>query len=108
MNEPMGGAQHHVETMRARLWSSISQRRLLIAPGVYDGLSARVAAGAGFGVLYVSGGAVARSTGVPDVGLMTMSEVLDRTRQIVDAVDCPVIADADTGYGHLERPAHGT
>jgi 2-methylisocitrate lyase-like PEP mutase family enzyme len=58
-----------------------------------------VAAGAGFSVLYVSGGAVARSTGVPDVGLMTMSEVLDRTRQIVDAVDCPVIADADTGYG---------
>ena len=99
MNGPTAGAQHHVEAMRADLWNSISKRRLLIAPGVYDGLSARVAEGAGFSVVYVSGGAVARSTGVPDVGLMTMSEVLDRTRQIVDAVDCPVIADADTGYG---------
>jgi 2-methylisocitrate lyase-like PEP mutase family enzyme len=99
MNGPTEGAQHHVEAMRADLWNSISKRRLLIAPGVYDGLSARVAEGAGFSVVYVSGGAVARSTGVPDVGLMTMSEVLDRTRQIVDAVDCPVIADADTGYG---------
>jgi 2-methylisocitrate lyase-like PEP mutase family enzyme len=99
MNGPSEGAQRRVEAIRADLWDSINERQLLIAPGVYDGLSARVAERAGFAVLYVSGGAVSRSTGVPDVGLMTMSEVLDRTREIVDAVDCPVIADADTGYG---------
>lgn len=87
------------DAVRADLWHAIRTRQLLIAPGVYDGLSARVAEAAGFRVLYVSGGAVARSTGVPDVGLMTMSEVLNRTREIVDAVSCPVIADADTGYG---------
>jgi 2-methylisocitrate lyase-like PEP mutase family enzyme len=99
MNGPAEGARSHAEALRAQLWNSIREPRLLIAPGVYDGLSARVAERVGFGVVYVSGGAVARSTGVPDVGLMTMSEVLDRTREIVDAVDCPVIADADTGYG---------
>ena len=77
----------------------MEQGRLVVAPGVYDGLSAVIAESAGFGAVYVSGGAIARSTGVPDVGLMTMSEVLDRTRQIVDAVVCPVIADIDTGYG---------
>ena len=99
MNGPGKGARSHPEAMRVKLWSAIRERRLLIAPGVYDGLSARVAERAGFGVVYVSGGAVARSTGVPDVGLMTMNEVIDRTREIVDAVDCPIIADADTGYG---------
>jgi 2-methylisocitrate lyase-like PEP mutase family enzyme len=99
MNGPTENGRHDPSALRARLWNAIEGRRLVIAPGVYDGLSARVAEGAGFGAVYLSGGAVARSTGVPDVGLLTMSEVLDRTRQIVDAVDCPVIADADTGYG---------
>jgi len=73
---------------------------LVIAPGVYDGLSARIAAAAGFSALYCSGGAVARSTGVPDLGLLTMTEVLARLREVVDATTLPVIADADTGYGN--------
>jgi 2-methylisocitrate lyase-like PEP mutase family enzyme len=89
----------NAQPLRVGLRNAIDARQLVIAPGVYDGLSARVAEGAGFPAVYVSGGAVARSTGVPDVGLLTMSEVLDRTREIVDAVGCPVIADADTGYG---------
>lgn len=71
----------------------------MVAPGVYDGLSAVIVEAAGFGAVYASGGAIARSSGVPDVGLLTMSEVLARTKQIVDAVACPVIADIDTGYG---------
>lgn len=73
---------------------------MVVAPGVYDGLSARIAALAGFEAVYVSGGAVARSSGVPDLGLLTMTEVLGRIREVVDAVDVPVIADADTGYGN--------
>src|SRR4030081_2032090 len=73
---------------------------LVVAPGVYDGLSARIAAAAGFSALYCSGGAVARSTGVPDLGLLTMTEVLARLREVVDATTLPVIADADTGYGN--------
>ena len=83
-----------------------SLRRLLdgpetvVAPGVYDGLSARIAERAGFSAVYCSGGAVARSTGVPDLGLLSMSEVLTRLREVVDAVTVPVVADADTGYGN--------
>jgi 2-methylisocitrate lyase-like PEP mutase family enzyme len=72
----------------------------IVAPGVYDGLSARIAAAAGFRALYCSGGAVARSAGVPDLGLLTMTEVLTRLREVVDATSLPVIADADTGYGN--------
>jgi len=73
---------------------------IVVAPGVYDGLSARIATAAGFAALYCSGGAVARSTGVPDLGLLTMTEVLARLREVVDATTLPVIADADTGYGN--------
>jgi 2-methylisocitrate lyase-like PEP mutase family enzyme len=87
------------ESPRRALRRSIESGCMMVAPGVYDGLSAVVARAAGFDAVYVSGGAVARSTGVPDIGLMTMTEVLDRSRQIVDAVDCPVVCDVDTGYG---------
>lgn len=91
----------HVRRLREDLREAISQPKLLIAPGVWDGLSARVAQAAGFGAVYVSGGSVARSAGAPDLGLLTMSEMLARIREVVDSVDCPVIADADTGYGGM-------
>lgn len=84
---------------RGLLREAIGDRKLLIAPGVWDGLSARVVRAAGFGAVYLSGGSVARSIGVPDLGLLTMSEMLGRLREVVDSVDCPIIADADTGYG---------
>ncbi|MCL6552149.1 MAG: oxaloacetate decarboxylase [Firmicutes bacterium] len=73
---------------------------LLIAPGVFDGLSARIAAEAGFEALYASGGAIARSVGLPDLGLLGLPEVLARVREITDATPLPVIADADAGYGN--------
>lgn len=73
---------------------------MVVAPGVFDGLSARIAVEAGFAACYLSGGAVARSSGVPDLGLLTMTEVLARVREVCDAVPVPVIADADTGYGN--------
>jgi 2-methylisocitrate lyase-like PEP mutase family enzyme len=95
---PVGDGAH-AGSRREVLREALGDGRLLVAPGVYDGLSARVAQDVGFGAVYVSGGSVARSAGVPDIGLMTMSEVLERVRQVVDAVRCPVIADADTGYG---------
>jgi 2-methylisocitrate lyase-like PEP mutase family enzyme len=74
--------------------------RLLVAPGCFDGLSARLVEEAGFEAAYLSGGAVARSMGIPDIGLVTMSEVIERAAQVVAAVKLPVIADADTGYGN--------
>jgi 2-methylisocitrate lyase-like PEP mutase family enzyme len=83
-----------------RLKELLSGTEPLLAPGVYDGLSAKVAEQAGFDAVYLSGGAVARSTGVPDLGLLSMTEVRDRTAQICAAVGIPVLADIDTGYGN--------
>jgi 2-methylisocitrate lyase-like PEP mutase family enzyme len=73
----------------------------LVAPGVFDGLSAQVVERAGFGAVYASGGAISRSAGLPDLGLLSMTEVRDRVAQICNAVDeAAVIADIDTGYGN--------
>lgn len=72
---------------------------VFIAPGVYDALSARIVQEAGFEMVYVSGQAMAASYGLPDLGLLTMSEVVSRAASITEAVDIPVICDADTGYG---------
>src|SRR3546814_6405626 len=83
-----------------RLRKLIEGDDVILAPGVYDGLSARLVEAAGFDVTYASGGAIARSTGVPDLGLLSLSEIGARLEQIVDAVTIPVIADADTGYGN--------
>ena len=78
----------------------LKRNKLLVAPGCFDGLSARLVEEAGFEAAYLSGGAVARSMGIPDIGLVTMSEVIERAAQVVSAVRIPVIADADTGYGN--------
>ena len=78
----------------------LKRDKLLVAPGCFDGLSARLVEEAGFEAAYLSGGAVARSMGIPDIGLVTMSEVIERAAQVVSAVKIPVIADADTGYGN--------
>lgn len=76
--------------------------RPVLAPGVWDGLSARLAVRAGAAALHASGGAIARSTGQPDLGLLGLAEMSARIAEIVDgAADTPVIADADTGHGGL-------
>ncbi len=85
---------------RKKLKELFARKKLLVAPGAFDGLSARLVEEAGFEALYLSGGAVARSMGIPDIGLVTMSEVVERAVQVVSAVKIPVIADADTGYGN--------
>jgi carboxyvinyl-carboxyphosphonate phosphorylmutase len=73
----------------------------VLAPGAYDALSARLIEAAGFPVVYMTGfGTAASLLGRPDVGLLTMSEMVDNARRIVQAVNVPVIADADTGYGN--------
>ncbi len=88
--------------MRAttKLRQSLASGRAVVAPGVFDGLSARLTEQAGFPALYASGGAIARSAGIPDLGLLSLSEIVARLEMIVDAVTVPVIADADTGYGN--------
>jgi 2-methylisocitrate lyase-like PEP mutase family enzyme len=82
------------------LRSLLARGGLLIAPGVYDGLSARIAESAGFDALYVSGGAIARGMGYPDVGLVTQTEMAKRLEEIRAVTRLPLIVDADTGYGN--------
>ncbi len=85
----------------AALRDLMSRRQVILAPGAYDALSARLVEAAGFPAVYMTGFGVAASMlGRPDVGLTTMSEMLDSARRIVQAVTVPVIADADTGYGN--------
>lgn len=70
------------------------------APGAYDSLSARLVQRAGFPAIYMTGfGATASRLGQPDIGLLTQTEMCTQARDMVRAVDIPVIADADTGYG---------
>lgn len=73
---------------------------VIVAPGVWDGLSARLVARAGFVAAYATGGGIARSMGYPDLGLLSLSEIVDRLANIVEHAGVPVIADADTGYGN--------
>jgi len=86
--------------LRQTLKKLLNRKQLLVAPGCFDGLSARLVQEAGFEAAYLSGGAIARSMGIPDIGLVTMSESIERAAQIVSAIQIPVIADADTGYGN--------
>lgn len=73
----------------------------LVAPGAYDALSALLVEQAGFDVVYMTGfGTTAGLLGRPDFGLLSGSEMADSARRIVAAVDVPVIADGDTGYGN--------
>jgi 2,3-dimethylmalate lyase len=83
----------------------------LVLPGVYDGISAKLAASIGFDALYMTGyGVVASALGIADAGLATFTEMLDRVRCIAGTTDLPFIADGDTGYGGLlnvERTVRG-
>ena len=84
----------------ARLQELIRRPGILVTPGVYDCLSARLVEAAGFEIVAVTGaGLTASALGVPDLGLMTMTEVADRVRAIADSVNVPVFADCENGFG---------
>ena len=79
----------------------LDEPEIIVLPGAYDALTARLAERAGFSAVFTTGfGFAATVLGVPDLGLLTMSETMDRVRHIVRAVDIPLIADMDTGYGN--------
>jgi len=78
----------------------ISRPKLLLAPGVADAMNARIVAREGFEALYMTGGGTsATRLGLPDVGLLTMTEMVDNAQRIAEAAEIPLIADADNGYG---------
>jgi len=91
------------ESLRARL----TRKPIVVAPGVYDPLTALVATQAGFTTLYVSGAAIAYTRlGRPDIGLVSMAEVAETVSKIRDRVSAQLIVDADTGYGNALNVAH--
>ena len=85
-----------------KLRQLISQPILLLPPGAYDAWSARLIEKAGFPVVYMTGyGVSASAIGQPDIGLLTMTEMVNVARNMVNAINIPLIADGDTGYGGI-------
>jgi 2-methylisocitrate lyase-like PEP mutase family enzyme len=93
--------------MSVTLRSRLAAGEFVVAPGIYDMISARLADGMGFPALYMTGyGTVASFLGLPDAGLATYSEMVGRVERIASQCATPLIADADTGYGGLLNVRH--
>jgi 2,3-dimethylmalate lyase len=90
-----------------RLKAAFAERRFVVAPGIFDMISAKIADGMGFDCLYATGfGTVASHLGVADAGIATYTDMVGRVGQMARGVKTPVIADADTGYGGLLNVRH--
>ena len=90
-------------SLRARLQSG----KILVAPGAYDALSARLLEQAGFEAVYRGGyAASAAAFALPDHGITTLTDMVDHQRRMTNAIGLPVIADADTGYGEVPQVVH--
>ena len=87
-------------TPRQRFAAAIASGEMVVAPGCYDGLTAKLIERAGFGACYMTGAGTASAHGLPDFGLLSMTEMVANAARIAGAVDIPVIADADTGFGN--------
>jgi 2,3-dimethylmalate lyase len=87
------------ETTR-RLRTLLNGSEMVVAPFVYDALQAKIAERTGFNAVYMTGFGTAAARGFPDLGLLTMSEMVQNVRTIAHAVKIPLICDADTGYGN--------
>ena len=83
-----------------RLRERLSEPEMIVAPFVYDALQARLAEAAGFEAVYMTGFGTAAARGYPDLGLLTLSEMVQNARAIARSVRVPTICDADTGYGN--------
>jgi methylisocitrate lyase len=89
------------ERATTRLRALLARPGLLVLPGAADALSARLVEEAGFPAVYATGAGIANELlGLPDLGLATMTEILEQVRRMVAAVDVPLVADVDTGYGN--------
>jgi 2-methylisocitrate lyase-like PEP mutase family enzyme len=87
-------------TQASRLRALLSRDGMVVAPGAYDCITAKLIEQAGFDAVYMTGAGTAATLGYPDFGLVTMSEMVANAGRIAAAVEAPVIADADTGYGN--------
>jgi methylisocitrate lyase len=79
----------------------LAQDGIIVAPGVFNPISARLACKVGFQALYFSGAVFSNSMGLPDLGVFTLSELITAVHQITGTVQTPLIVDAETGFGEL-------
>ena len=86
-------------TPTARLRELLAGPDMLVAPGAYDGITARMIEQAGFAAVYMTGAGTSAAYGLPDYGLLSVTEMVDNAARITGAVALPLIADGDTGYG---------
>lgn len=92
---------------RAALAARLRARQFTVVPGIYDMISAKLADRAGFPVLYMTGyGTVASLLGLPDAGLASYTEMVERAGRFAQGISVPLIADGDTGYGGLLNVRH--
>lgn len=97
------------EELRQKFKAMIASGNMVTAPGCYDGLTATLISSAGFDCAYMTGAGTSIAKGYPDFGLMTMTEMVANAYTIANASQCPVICDADTGYGNelnMTRTVH--
>jgi methylisocitrate lyase len=93
-------AKRSSTTHKTKHLRDLLKKGTVVAPGAFNAITAKLIERAGFEVIYISGAGIVNGlTGFPDIGLLTMTEVVAQARYIADAVEVPVIADADTGYG---------
>ena len=87
------------EELANRFRALVEANEILQIPGAHDAMAALVARNTGFSALYLSGAAYTASKGLPDLGIVTSTEVAERARDLVRATDLPVLVDIDTGFG---------
>lgn len=103
----MAHGQRQIAPLPDQLRQAVDGTAPLLLPGVYDALSARLAAAAGFDAIYVTGAGLANSRlGVPDIGLTSVDQLADHVAAISDAVEVPLVVDGDTGFGNAVNVAH--
>ena len=95
----MPSAPEPMSTAR-RLRELLLRPQILVAPGAYDGMTAKMVEQAGFDAVYMTGAGASAARGFPDYGLVTMSEMAESAGVLARSVKVPLIADADTGYGN--------
>ena len=89
-----------IESRATQLRQLLASGKMVVAPGIYDGITARLTEQAGFSAAYMTGAGTSAAHGYPDFGLITMSEMAANARRLCDALSIPLISDIDTGYGN--------
>lgn len=89
-----------MESRATQFRKLLASRKMIVAPGVYDGITARLTEQAGFTAAYMTGAGTSAAHGYPDFGLITMSEMVANARRLCDALSIPLVSDIDTGYGN--------